>query len=189
MADPPSTPIIKKVKALSDIAQALRRGKYFPITRLTTIKSLCAGPEAAAPFALFLAQRIQNKMRQEEYPKRFRELVDRAIMDLEPYLTDPTEVRKARLSSLRDEMESEQNKYRKTDWNWDRMIKSSDPFVVEKCLSLVLRTWQAPYWAYHAARDYALRYDDQFWSGLTPSSAPMVEEIAEFWRAYYGIDE
>jgi hypothetical protein len=189
MVQTPSTQIIKKVKKLSEIAEALRRRKFFPITRLTTIKSLCVGPEAAAPFALFLAQRIQNKMRQEEYPKGFRELVDRATTDLERNLTDPDEERKVRLSSLRDEMESEQNKYRKTDWNWDRMLKSGDLFVVEQCLSLVLRTWQASYWAYHAARDYALRYDDRYWSGLTPSSAPMVEEIAEFWRDYYGIDE
>jgi hypothetical protein len=189
MAHPPRTSIIKNVKKLSEIAEALRRRKFFPITRLTIIKSLCAGPETAAPFALFLAQRIQNKMRQEKYPKKFRELVDRAITDLESYLTDPTEERKARLSSLWDEMESEQSKYRKIGWNWDRMLKSSDLFVVEQCLSLVLRTWQAPYWAYHAARDYALRYDDRFWSGLTPSSAPIVEEIAGFWRDYYGINE
>ena len=54
---------------------------------------------------------------------------------------------------------------------------------------IVLRTYEAPIWAYQAAKDYAERYDARYWSGLIPSSAPMVEEIAEFWRDYYGIKE
>ena len=107
----------EKVKKLSEIAEALRQGKHFPVTRLTTIKGLCGEPEAAAAFALFLAQRIQKKMRQEQSPKRYRELVNRAVKELKPYLTDPTEERKARLSSLCREMEAEQNEYKKIGWN------------------------------------------------------------------------
>ncbi len=185
----PSPQIIKRVKQLSEIAEALRRGKDFPITRLTTIKSLCGEPEAAPAFALFLAQRIQCKMRQGKYPKKFRDLVDRAVRALKPDLTDPTEERKARLSFLCSELEAEQNEYRRIGGNMVRMLKSRDLFVVEQCLRLALRTCEAPYWAYHAARDYAVRYDARYWSGLIPSSAPMVEEIAEFWRDYYRIKE
>ena len=84
-------------------------------------------------------------------------------------------------------MEAEQNEYKKIGWNMGRMLKSRDLFVVEECLRSVLRSHEAPYWAYHAARDYAVRYDARYWSGLIPSSAPMVEEIAGFWRKYYGI--
>jgi len=187
MPQPPNAQIIKKVTKLSEIAEALRRGKYFAITCLTVIKGLCAEPEAAPLFAFFLAERIQNKMRQGEYPKEFRELVNRAIKELRPYLTDPTEERKGRLSSLCDEMDSEQNDYKHVGWDMDRMLTSKDLFVVEKCLRLVLRSWEAPFWAYHAARDYAICYDARYRSGLTTSSAPMVEEIAGFWRDYYGI--
>ena len=104
-------------------------------------------------------------------------------------MADPTEDRKARLSSLCSEMQAEQNEYKRIGWNMVRMLRSSDLFVVEECLRLVLRMWERPYWAYHAAKDYAVRYDARYWSGLTPSSAPMVEEIAEFWRNYYGIKE
>jgi hypothetical protein len=43
-----------------DGREELRQGKHFPVTRLTTIKSLCEEPEAAAAFALFLAHRIQS---------------------------------------------------------------------------------------------------------------------------------
>ena len=66
MPQSPSPQIVKKVKKLSEIAEGLRQGKHFHVTRLTTIKSLCGEPEAAAAFALFLAQRIQKKMRQEK---------------------------------------------------------------------------------------------------------------------------
>ena len=189
MPQPPNPQIINKIKKLSEIAEALRRGNKFHGTRLTIIKGLCAEPEAATAFALFLAQRIQTKMRQKKYPQQYRELVDRAIKELKPYLADPTEERKARLSSLCREMDSEQGKYKRIGWKLVRMLKSSDLFVVEECLRLVLRRYEAPYWAYHAARDYAVRYDARYWSGLIPLSAPMVEEIAGFWRDYFGIDE
>jgi hypothetical protein len=189
MAQSPNPQIIKKVRKLSEIAQELRRGKHFPITRLTTIKSLCSEPDAATAFALFLSLKIQKKMRQKKYPQQFRELVDRVIKELTPYLADPTEDRKARLSSLCSEMQAEQNEYKKIGWNMVRMLKSIDLFVVETCVRLAIRSHEASYWAYHAARDYAVRYDARYWSGLIPSSAPMVEEIAEFWREYYGIKE
>jgi len=187
MPQPPNPQIVKKVKKLSEIAEELRQGKDFPVTRLTTIKSLCGEPEAAAAFALFLAQRIQSKMRQEQSPERYRELVDRAVKELKPSLTDPTEERKERLSSLCREIEAEQNEYEKIGWNIVRMVTSKDLVVVEESLKSVLKSYEAPIWAYQAAKDYAERYDARHGSGLIPSSAPMVEEIAGFWRKYYGI--
>jgi hypothetical protein len=187
MPQPPDPQMVKKVKKLSEIAEELRQGKDFPVTRLTTIKSLCGEPEAAAAFALFLAQKIQSKMRQEESPERYRELVDRAVKELKPYLTDPTQERKERLSSLCREMEAEQNEYKKIGWNMVRIIRSKDLVVVEESLKSIFKGHEAAIWAYQAAKDYAERYDARYPTGLIPSSAPMVEEIAGFWRKYYGI--
>jgi hypothetical protein len=34
---------------------------------------------------------------------------------------------------------------------------------------------------------YAERYDSHHGTGLIPASAPMMEEIADFWRDYFGI--
>ena len=187
MPQSPSPQIVKKVKKLSEIAEELRQGKDFQVTRLTTIKSLCDEPEAAAAFALCLAQKIQKKMRQEKSSKRYRELVNQAVKELKPYLGDPSEERKERLSSLCREMEAEQNEYKKIGWDMVRMLKSKDLVVVEQSLKSVLKGHEAAIWAYQAAKDYAERYDAQYGTGLIPSSAPMVEEIAEFWRKYYGI--
>ncbi len=136
---------------------------------------------------MFLAQRIQSKMQQEQSPERYRELVDGAVKELKPYLSDPTQERKQRLSSLCREIEAEQNEYQKVGWNMVRMIRSKDLVVVEESLKSVLKGYEAPIWAYHSAKDYAERYDARHGSGLIPSSAPMVEEIAEFWRKYYEI--
>ena len=104
MPQPPNSQIIKKIRKLSEIAEALRHGNKFHVTRLTIIKSLCAEPEVGTAYALFLSLKIQKKMRQKNYPQQFRELVDRVIEELTPYLADPTEERQSRLSSLCEEM-------------------------------------------------------------------------------------
>jgi hypothetical protein len=161
----------------------------FHVTRLTIIKSLCGQPEAAAAFALFLAQKIQKKMRQKSYPQQFRELVDRVIKELTPNVANPAEERGARLSTLCEELRSEQKEYLKRGWNVGRMLKHKDLVLVEECVRSVLRRSEASFWAYHASKDYVVRYDAHYGFGLIPSSAPMVEEIAEFWRKYYGIEK
>jgi hypothetical protein len=189
MPRPPSPHIIKQIKKLSKIAEELRQGKVFHVTRLATIKGLCGEPEAATAFALFLAQKTQKKMRQKKYPQQFRELVDRVIKELTPYLADPTEEGKARLASLCREMASAQNEYKKIGWNVGRMLKYRDLVLVEECVRSVLSKSEAPFWAYHASKDYVVRFDARYGSGLIPSSAPMVEEIAEFWRKHFGIKE
>jgi hypothetical protein len=54
-------PARKKVKRLDEIAQTLRRGEVFPITRLTTIKGLCQDAGAAGAFALFRERGQHNR--------------------------------------------------------------------------------------------------------------------------------
>ena len=52
-------------------------------------------------------------------------------------------------------------------------------------LEIVLRPWALGDLGYHLARRYAERYDPRHGTGLIPSSAPMVENIAEFWGKYF----
>ncbi len=188
MPQPPSAQIIQKVRKLAEIAEALRQGKDFPVTRLTTIKSLCG--DAGSRSSLRPVPRRENPGQDatREEPGRYRELVDRAVEELKPYVTDPTEGGKERLASLCREMEAEQDEHKKIGWNTVRMLKSMDLVVVEECLKSVIGGSESSIWAYHAARDYAERYEARYGSGLIPSSAPMVEEIAGFWRKYHGIE-
>ena len=100
-------------------------GKGLSSTRLTTVKTLCAEPDAGPSFALFLAQRIQKRSSTEKRPKKSRELVDQAVKELKPYLTDPrTDERKARLTSLCTEDKIEQDEYKRIGWNIVRMLRS-----------------------------------------------------------------
>ena len=173
---------IKKVERLDKIAEELRQGGHFSITRLTTLKGLCEDPKAAGAFALFLSRKIQERMREKETPQRSRQLVNRAVREMKPDRDDPTEERKERLSSLFHEIEAEQNEYRHISWGMVRIVKSMDLIVVEHCLRAVLRSYEASFWLYQAARDYTGHTDV-----LAPSSAPRVEEIAGFWRKHLGI--
>jgi hypothetical protein len=174
--------LIKKVEKLEAIAEALRRHEHFSITRLTVLKGLCENPQAAGAFALFLARKIQRRMREKDAPKRYRELVNRAVREMKPYLDEPTEERMKRLWSLFHEIEAEQNEYENIPWGVVRNVKSFDLLVVEHALKAVLRPHEASFWLYHAARDFTGKTDE-----LIPKSAPMVDEIARFWRKYLGI--
>ena len=60
---PEGHPASKKVARLDEIAEALRRGEHFSITRLTVLKGLCQDAGAAGAFALFLTRKVQKKMR------------------------------------------------------------------------------------------------------------------------------
>jgi hypothetical protein len=174
--------VLKKVERLEAIAAALRQHEHFSITRLTVLKGLCEDPKAAGAFALFLARKIQRRMREKDSPKRYRELVNRAIRRLKPYLDEPAAERAERLWSLLREIEAEQDEYEDIPWGVVRNVKSFDLLVVEHALKAVLRPSEASIWLYHAARDYTGKTDE-----LIPKSAPMVEEIARFLRKHFGI--
>ncbi len=177
---PVSDPVVKKIEKLEDVAFDLREGQHFSVTRLRTIKGLCQNAADAGAFALFLARKIQRRMKEKLAPEKYRTLVSRAVRELKPYLEDPSEERQERLWSLFREIQDQQNEYRNISWGAVRMIDSMDLVVVEHALKAVLRPQEAPYWLYYAARDYTGDTDR-----LPPSSAPMVEEFARFWRKHH----
>ena len=43
-------------------------------------------------------------------------------------------------------------------------------------------------WAYEIARDYAERYEGSHGTGLVPKSAPLLQDIVDFWMGELGID-
>ena len=110
----------------------------------------------------------------------------RAVREMKPYLDDPTDERKDKLYDLLREVQAEQDEHRNIAWGSVRIIESRDLLVAEKCLRAVLRADERPRWLYQAARDYCDRYDSRYGTGLIPSSAPMVQEIADFWQKSIG---
>jgi len=185
-ANPPDRAIVLKVRKLADIAEALHRGENFPITRLTSLKGLCKDPAAARSFALFLVGQVRREPHAENDTERDKGLIERAESEVMSYLDDPSVERKRRLYPLLSEIEKEQDEYKNIRWGMVRIVHSRNLLVAEKSLKSILRDHEAPFWLYHAARDYAERYDSRYGTGLIPSSAPMMAQIAEFWRGYFG---
>jgi hypothetical protein len=183
----------KKISTLAQIAQDLRQGQYFNITRLTSLKSLCAEPEAANQFCFYLVQMTQKRMVEETKPSHLDEetwihcqqIVDEASLDIENYLADPTPDKKNSLRQLFSRVQDVNNKYENQSWGPVRIIQSKEVLLVENALNCILRPSESSYWGYYIAREYAESYTPSYGSGLTPGSAPRVEEIANFWCQYH----
>src|SRR3954452_25012531 len=114
------------------------------VTRRTVVNALCEDPKAASAFALYMARKIQRRMREKDAPKRYRQLVNRAVREMTPYLDEPTEERRERLWSLLREIEAEQDEYENIPFGVVRNIKSFDLVTVEHALKAVLRPHEAP---------------------------------------------
>ena len=178
----PKDPLARQIQKLDKIIEAIRLNENVEVTRLTVVKKLCENPEAAGAFALFLARKSQARLREKQGKQRYRQLVNRAIREMKPYLDDPTEERKWQLLSRLKELVDEQNEHEWIKWGAVRKIKSWDLLTVERTLRAVLRRDEAPYWLYQTARDYV--GSSMF---LTKASIPRIEEIARFWRRYFKI--
>jgi hypothetical protein len=90
--------IIEKVRKFADIAEALRQGQHFEITRLTSIKGLCKESGAARSFARFLAVHARKRAEKKNAAARVKELITRAITEMESYLRSHTGAKRATVS-------------------------------------------------------------------------------------------
>jgi len=185
--------IAGKLRKLARIAEELREGNDFPVTRLTILKRLCQSPDAANRFVVHLAKHTQRKMMSESCPihldierwSQYKALVRTAVHQMESYLEDQTNQKAASLERLLKKAQEAQNKYRSMKWGAARIIESEELLLVEKALRCILFPHESVYWGYQVAKGYAERYDPDYFHGLIPESASMVEDIADFWCRYY----
>jgi hypothetical protein len=190
--------VLRKVRRLALLPDEARQRQFaVSITRLTVLQSLCQQPEVASRFVTHLAQRTRHKVEErakrpgylsmEEWA-RHREMIERAVAALENYLDQPSEEGRSRLWTLFHELAGEQNEYRRVYGGPVRVIKDNDLLLVEYALHTVLSDEaSAPQWAYQTARCYAERYDPSHGTGLTPASAPLVQDIVDFWMQEFGL--
>jgi hypothetical protein len=191
-------PTLTKLKRLADIAHGLQRGDDYPITRLTTLKSLCAeNQKAAAHFALHLATLAARTAATHRRPQSlalaaWREqnaLLTTAVKQLGRYVQKRTQAQQRGLYETLAALKEVNNEYQPFRWGPVRIIQNRSALIVEHSFQCVL-AWtaiEAGFWAYHAARDYAEQYDPRYGTGLIPESAPMVKEILGFWCTYYKV--
>jgi len=188
-----SPTIVKKIRTLAQIADDLRHGKDFSITRLTLLKSLCSGSEDTATFALHLAKKTQQAMKVHGRPRyikpaawqRYQGLANKGVRGMVGYLSSRTRQRESRLHELLQEIQDEQNEFEHQRWVTVRIIHSMELLVVETALECVLSPWGSSELGYVIARQHAERYDSRYGNGLIPASAPLVEDVAEFWGRHF----
>ena len=182
-----------KIRRLAQMAVALRKGEHFEVTRLTTLKSLCEDSQAAAQFALYLATLTDRKMRENACPSHldpekwdaYKELVAKALEHMDAYVEEPSEEASRAVWAVQSDVREVQNTYRNQAWGPVRMIHSTEVLLIEYALLCLLQPHASADWGYRLARGYAERYNSRYGTGLIPESAPMVEDIADFWCQYH----
>jgi hypothetical protein len=192
---PPSSTakVIPKIRRLAQMAAELQQGNHFEVTRLTTLKSLCEDATAAARFAVHLAQLTYKRMQEKACPfhldpekwEYYKQVVDEAIRQMQRYIEHPTQKAADLVQAWLSDVRAIQNTYRNQAWGPVRIIHSTEVLLIEYALSCLLQPTASADWGYHLARQYAERYDPRYATGLIPASAPLVEDIADFWCQYH----
>jgi hypothetical protein len=197
MARPPAGNVLPKLRKLARLAADLRRGGNAPVTRLTTLKSLCREPALANRFVTRLARKSLERVKRGKRrsgrlsPKTARAhqaLMAEALDEMEAYIENPGEADRPRLWELLGRMRAEQNDYQPIPFGAVRLIHDWDLLLVENALHCLLEPHAAGYWAYHMARDYAERYDSHSPNGLVRASASLLQEIVDFLGDLLGVD-
>ncbi len=185
--------IAPKIRQLATIARELHEGASFNITRLTTLKSLCEDATAAARFAVHLAQLTYRKMQEKPCPSHldpekweyYKQVVDTALQAMQRYEEQPTPQTTNPLWGLQSQVRALQDRYENQAWGPVRIILSTEVLLIEYALSCLLQPTASADWGYRLARQYAERYNSRYGTGLIPESAPMVEDMADFWCQYH----
>ena len=186
------TAIANKIKKWLKTAQETEtETRYFglPITRLTSIKSLCKDDEVSAQkFALFIIKIIFQEMNETPCPERFsiedwdsdKQLMADGISQMESYLEIPdSEGKKIFWTLLRKIQDRQGDDIRRVHWSTVHFVRSGYLLKLDYGLRCFVDE-DFPYWVYKLAREYVEQKD-----GITTESVPMLLEVAEFWCQYY----
>ena len=168
--------IADRIKRLDLLAAELRKGGNFPSTRLTILKPLCQDPNAAAHFAVHLARLASKRMK-----SKFKPLVIKAAKSMAAELRPRTPSARA-LYKLLNELVTVQDEYKPMKWGSVRIILSKETLLAEHAVNCLLHPDESVFWGYQIVSYYAVRYDSRHPWPLVPASAPLVEDIADFWR-------
>ena len=185
--------VTPKIHQLATIATELRDGASFNITRLTTLKSLCEDSTTAARFAVHLAQLTYRKMQEKPCPSHldsekweyYKQVVDEALRQMQRYLEQPTKDEADLVRAWLSDVRAIQDRYEQQAWGPVRIIQSTEVLIIEYALSCLLQPTASGDWGYRIARQYAERYNARYGTGLILESAPLVEDIADFWCQYH----
>ena len=195
MSTSEDTKIANILKKWLKTANELEAGtsRYFPITRLTSVKSLCRNRKITQQFALHIAQRVQQSMNEAPAPDYFeptewdahKKIVAEGIAMMQRAMADEPDTQEP-LRALIKQIDSFQgDDYRNFQWGMTvHFVRSGNLLQVEYAIQCFVQSDYA-YYAYQLAKQYAERYESSCGTGLVPKSRPQLLDIAEFWCQYY----
>jgi hypothetical protein len=193
MVETPSRDVLARVRKLALLPDEVEKSQWaVSITRLTSLKSLCQQPEVANRFVTYLARKTLERIHQGKGRSKdlaHRQMMADALVEMEAWITKPTEKCRQRLWDLLARIRDEQNEYERIKWGPVRIIHDTDLLLFEYALHGLLDAADEPgYGAYQTARHYAERYNSGQGTGLVASSVPLVQDIVAFWLEEYGLD-
>jgi len=181
---------IRRVQKLEDALEDLRQGnsKYFSITKLTSMKSLCKDEGHRKKYCVYLASLVRDNeknLADKENEEKIDKLIQQAYLVIENVAKEGSNINivvaKATLSRLKDF----QDQYKRVKWSTVRIINSTDLLILENILQCLLsQTDIAASYAYDATRNYVEKYNPRYGTGLIPESIPMLEKVICFWNRY-----
>jgi len=115
----------------------------------------------------------------------YKQVVDTALQAMQRYVEQPTPQTTNPLWGLQSQVRALQDRYENQAWGPVRIIESTEVLLIEYALSCLLQPTASGDWDYRLARQYAERYNSRYGTGLIPESAPLVEDIADFWCQYH----
>ncbi|MEM9539242.1 MAG: hypothetical protein AAGA60_06975 [Cyanobacteria bacterium P01_E01_bin.42] len=184
------TGFARKIKKWLDAINQLRNsdlGLALPITRLTSIKSLCQDKTATHAFALHIAQCVLQQLITSNVPENldcpeWQAHQNFAIAIVEAIAKkESSEILQQYLSKIADYRKIDR---RTTHWTTIHFVQNGDLLKLEYALRCCTES-DRKIWAYKLAREYVERYSPAYGAGLIPDSVPFLLEIAEFWCQYY----
>lgn len=185
----PTTTNQERIKNLGAHATELRQGSPFEVTRLTAIKSLAAKPSDAQAFVFHLAGRAQQQLQKASLQEqsKFGQPIAKAMAAMKRHLSSYSGANEDDLRQLHNELVDLQNEQKRVPNGAARVIESYQALIVETAV----RTMRFPQKAHDLACEAALLYCDRpepkLGSGLTPESALLVEDVADWWsRRLFG---
>ncbi|MGF1490697.1 MAG: hypothetical protein ACFBSE_26695 [Prochloraceae cyanobacterium] len=185
------------MKTIQELQSKIRNKSYIiaiPITRLTSIKSLCEDSKAAQNFALHLSLKLKQKISEisiessltsEEWEIQ-KKIIENSIDLMQNYLeSESAESRQSIHDLLRQIDLFQGNDYRKVHWNTTvHFVKSGYLIPIEYALRCFIHS-DYRVWVYKLAREYVEDYKPTYGSGIIPESIPQLLEVAEFWCQYH----
>jgi len=180
----------QKINKLEIALDQLKSGekKYFSITKLISIKSLCKDDLIRHKYCFYLYKCLSQRL----FDTNHNILLDdrlqpvfiliKSVFDLsQEELLSPNS--DELLRKLLNQLLAYQNETKKVKWTTVRLIKNNELLTLELLLSCLLENEEtAQNLAYHATRNYVEKYNSFIGTGLITDSIPALEEVLVFWQ-------